>query len=84
MDGMFANSRCGNLAYGGSVYVLLIMRVWKETHKGHNNLTKLKMTPSTICVFLFNMDNMRMALVGIFHHWGTFHFVILKHEKFRT
>jgi hypothetical protein len=27
MDGLFANLRCGNLAYGNGVYVFLIMRV---------------------------------------------------------
>jgi hypothetical protein len=50
MDGMFANLRCGNLAYGNGLYMFLIMRVRKETHNGQNNLIKLNKITSSMCV----------------------------------
>jgi hypothetical protein len=52
-----ANFQCRSLAYEGGVYVILIMKAWRASRKGHNNLTKLNVTTSSICVRFSNVNN---------------------------
>ena len=45
-----ANPRFCNFACEGGVYVILIKRVCKTSHKGHINLTKLNEIASSISI----------------------------------
>jgi uncharacterized protein involved in tolerance to divalent cations len=51
-----ANFQCRSLAYEGGVYVILIMKAWKASSKGHNNLTKLNVITSNICMRFSNVN----------------------------
>jgi hypothetical protein len=48
----YANFQCRNFASGCGVYVILIKRVRKACHYGHNNLAKLNERTSSICIGL--------------------------------
>jgi hypothetical protein len=52
-----ANFQCTSLAYKGGVYVILIMKAWKSSSKGHNNLTKLNVITGNICVRFSIVNN---------------------------
>jgi hypothetical protein len=52
-----ANFHCRSLAYEGGVYVILIMIAWKASSKGQNNLTKVNVKTSNICVRSSNVNN---------------------------
>jgi hypothetical protein len=52
---------------------ILIMSAWRESHMGHNNLTKLNVIASSIWL-RFLQWKMSYGSGRIYHHWGTFHF----------
>jgi hypothetical protein len=52
-----ANFQCRSLAYEGGVYVIMIMKAWKASSKGHNNLTKLNVITSIICMRFSDVNN---------------------------
>jgi hypothetical protein len=43
------------------VYVILIMKAWTASSKGHNNLTKLNVITSSICMRFSNVNNIRLC-----------------------
>ena len=61
----------------GGVYVILDHESMKRNSQGSQNLTKLNKIQAACRNDVF-VGFMHMALVGIFHHRGTFYFVVFK------
>ena len=68
------------LACGGGVYVILDHESMKRNSQGSQNLTKLNKIQAACRNDVF-VGFMHMALVGIFHHRGTFHFVVFEDKS---
>ena len=72
-----------DLASGGGVYMILDHESMKRNSQRSQNLTKLKKIQSACRKDYVFVGFMHMALVGISHHRGTFHFVVFKDKSSR-
>ena len=69
MDGIdVLSSGVEDLASEGGVYMILDYESMKRNSQRSQNLAKLNMMTSSICIGSFRLSFMHMALVGIFHH----------------
>ena len=68
-------------ACGGGVYVILDHESMKRNSQRSQNLTKLNKIQAACKKDYVFVGFMHMALVGIFHHRGTFYFVVFKDKS---